>query len=637
MKPIIATCLAILLTLPTMAQRRPIPYPVIPTSQFEMALERGTRTTSGMPGADYWTNYGEYTIEASLDPETKRLTGSETVTYANNSPDNIALLVVHLRQNLHKEGAVRNRPQQLTGGISVSNVVISGTPLNEIERLNEAGYAIDGTLMYIRLPEPLMSGATLTMGMDWSFEVPEAGAPRMGQDGEVFYLAYWYPQIAMYDDLYGWKAEQYMGNGEFYMEFGTYDVSITVPDTWLVAATGTLQNAGEILTDQTRARLDEAGESADVVHVVTEADKAGGSALLDSDSGTHTWNFRAEQVRDFAFGTSDKYVWDATSADVNDLDGDGASDRSMIHSFYRPTEQSWTRSAEFAQYSIEFLSDMFFPYPYPHMTAVEGIIGGGMEFPMMTLIGRSRSERSLFGVTFHEIAHMWFPMVVGQDEKSYTWMDEGLTSFNTTEANIDFWKDSTAWSPDQHSYYRIAGSGFEVEPMRHGDQYPYGTPARGIASYDKPSVALNALRGIVGQEDFMKAYREYANRWKYKHPTPYDLFNTFEDVLGQDLDWFWTSMFFETWTLDHAVKDVESNTDGIFVTLEDRGLSTLPMPVRVTYTDGSVIEKTVPVDVWMEGARETTLTFDPGAIALIEIDPEGYLPDVDRTNNVWRN
>ena len=270
------------------------------------------------------------------------------------------------------------------------------------------------------------------------------------------------------------------------------------------------------------------------------------------------------------------------------------------------------------------------------MTAVEGVIGGGMEFPMMTLIGRDRTERSLFGVTFHEISHMWFPMVVGQDEKSFAWMDEGLTSFNTTEANKAFWQDSTVWNPEKHSYYRLAGSGFEVEPMRHSDQYPYGTPARGVASYNKPAVGLHALRGIVGEEAFMTAYREYADRWQYKHPTPYDLFNTFNDVLDQDLDWFWTTMFYETWTHDLAVGNVEQNSDGVFVTIEDQGLSPMPAVIRVTYEDGSSAEKTIPVTVWLGGAKETTLTFDPGAVKLVEIDPSGHLPDINRENNTWQ-
>lgn len=623
------------LTSTAFAQQRPVPYPVLPTPQFEQALEAGTRSADGTPGPNYWTNRADYDIQATLDPATATLTGAETITYYNNSPDDLTQLVIHLRQNLHAEGAVRNRPQKLTGGVQVSNLTINGAPVAQADRFNDPGYRINGTLMNVTLSDTLAAGEQLDLSLDWSFKVPEAGAPRMGQDGEIFFVAYWYPQIAVYDDLYGWKADQYMGNGEFYMDFGNYDVALTVPAGFVVGATGALQNLEAVLSDSVQVRLARAATGKETVHIVTAEERAAGVSPTVAAADGVTWQFRAENVRDFAFGASGAYLWDATIAEVGDHDGDARPDTSMIHAFYRPDVSSWPRSAEFSQFSIEFLSDKFFPYPYPHMTAVEGVIGGGMEFPMITHIGRSRSEQSLFSVTFHEIGHMWFPMIVAQDEKAYTWMDEGLTSFNTAEARAAFWNDSTQWNPDRQSYYRIAGTGFEVESMRHGDQYPYGTSARGIASYNKPAVALHALRGLVGEQAFMLAYRTYADRWKWKHPTPYDLFNSFEDALGQDLDWFWTPMFFETWTLDQSIKSVEQNSDGVFVTLEDRGLTPMPLPVRVTYEDGSVEEQVVPVEHWLDGAREITLSFNPGTPAKIEIDADMYLPDVDRSNNVW--
>ena len=259
----------------------------------------------------------------------------------------------------------------------------------------------------------------------------------MGQDGEVFYLAYWYPQLAVYDDVSGWKADQYMDNGEFYMDYGSYEVEITVPAGWLVSATGTVQNPEAVLSEQTRARLAQAAQTRETVSIVGEDERQAG--VSTASGGMLTWRFKADDVRDFAFGTSNHYVWDATSANVGDHDGDGQNDTAMIHAFYRPDRSLWKRSAEFAQFSIEHLSQTIMPYPYPHMTTVEGIIGGGMEYPMMTLIGPGRNDRSLFGVTYHEIGHMWFPMIVGQDEKQYTWMDEGLTSFNTNEGAGAFW------------------------------------------------------------------------------------------------------------------------------------------------------------------------------------------------------
>ena len=253
---------------------------------------------------------------------------------------------------------------------------------------------------------------------------------------------------------------------------------------------------------------------------------------------------------------------------------------------------------------------------------------------MITLIGGTRNDASLFGVTFHEIGHMWFPMIVGQDEKQYTWMDEGLTSFNTNEAESSFWR-TDAWRLDEQGYYNIAGSGREAPPMRHADEYPLNSPARGIASYSKPAVALHALRGLVGQKRFMEAYREYAHRWAYKHPQPYDLFNTFEEVLGEDLDWFWISLLYNTWTLDHAIESVEQQSDAVVVTIADKGLVPMPAPVRLTYADGTIVEERVPVEHWLSDETKTTLRFEPGTVSRVEIDPEQYLPDVDRTNNTW--
>jgi len=294
----------------------------------------------------------------------------------------------------------------------------------------------------------------------------------------------------------------------------------------------------------------------------------------------------------------------------------------------------WPRSAEFARFTIEFMSDMILPYPYPHMTTAEGVIGGGMEFPMITHIGGGRNDQSLFGVTFHEIGHMWFPMIIAQDEKENSWMEEGLTSFNTAEGSAKFWNQNS-WVPERQGYYRIAGTGDEVEPMRHGDQYPLDGSARGLASYNKPAVALNALRGIAGQDRFMEAYREYANRWAFKHPQPYDLFNTFNDVLGKDYDWFWTTMFFETWTLDQAIAKVEESNVGVVVTVDDLGLSAFPAVVSVTYSNGDVATASIPVSEWHSGSRSAKLTFKAGSITRVEIDRDQFFPDVDRSNNVW--
>ncbi len=614
---------------PALSQdRRPIPYPIIPTEAFDAAVERGSRTTDGRPGEQYWTNKASYRIEAELNPDTRMLEGRQTVVYSNNSPFVLDRIYVHLYQNLHEEGAIRNRPQQVTGGVEMQSVSVNGAQVEEVSE--GPGYATSGTLMVVRLEEAIGTGGEVELGFRWQFEVPEAGAPRMGQDGEVFYLGYWYPQIAVFDDVVGWSVDPYLGEGEFYMGFADYDVSITVPDGWLISATGELTNAGDVLSEQTLQRLASRGADGSVVHVVTQRDLEEGTATKPND-GTSTWHFRADNVRDFAFGTSNHYVWDSAIAT---LPGGGTTD---IHSLYRPQFEAWADAAEFGVFSIEFMSRHFMDYPWPHMSIVEGIIGGGMEYPMITLIGSNRTPRSLFGTTLHEIVHMWFPMLVNQNEKAFTWMDEGLTSFLSAEGTAEFWGDEEVFAPQRQFYYRIAGMDIEVEPVRHADRFPIGLPSRSVAHYSKPAVAFNTLRHVIGEDVFWRAVREYGDRWTYRHPYPYDMFNTFNDVAGENLDWFWRTMFYETWTHDLALRDVDASESVVRVVVEDRGLAPMPAAVRVTYDDGMMIEQMIPVDVWLEGERIVDLEFQGGQLERVEIDPDWHLPDVDRTNNVWES
>ncbi len=614
---------------PAVAQdERPIPYPIDLPPMFERALNLETRTLTGEPGPAYWTNTASYEIDVTLSPETRTLRGSQTITYENNSPDDLRQLYVHLRQNLHREGTIRNRKVEVTGGMQVSGVSVQGKPLIEQPGRGAAGYRVDATVMRIDLPEPLAAGESVELEMQWSFVVPR-NAPRMGTeaDNDVFYLGYWYPQMAVYNDLEGWRAEPYQGNGEFYMGFADYDVNITVPEGWLVAATGELQNPDEVLSETVRERLDEAAHTQDIVSIVGEDERQPGTSTTTSDTGLLTWHFSTENMRDFAFGASDRYVWDATSADTGE-------DTTMIHALYRPGTASWDRAAEFAQFSVEHLSDYFTPYPWPHMTSVEGVVPGGMEYPMITIMGGDRTDETLFSVTYHEIAHMWFPMLVSQDEKTYTWMDEGPVSFATNEGRVAFF-DQDSWDPLRQEYYQIAGSGLEVKPMRHGDEYPHGTRARIVAGYNKPAVAFHALRGLVGQDAFQEAFRTYIERWTYKHPEPWDLFHTFNEVLNKDIDWFWRSLFFETWTLQHALGDVVETDEYVEVTVIDEDRMPMPAPVRVTYTDGSTEEKTAPVDPWLEGETSQSLEFPAGEVQRVEIDPERFLPHLDRTALVW--
>lgn len=621
---------------------RPIPYPVFETPAFARAVARGTRTRTGEPGPRYWQQFAEYSLAAELDPISALLRGTGRIRYHNRSPDSLTKLVVHLYQNLHAPDARRNRRVPVTTGVSLSRVVVNGQPFDALEITDSTGvgYRVDGTVMWLQLPRAIPAGATTDLEFAWSFTVPPVGAPRMGRDEGVFHLAYWYPQMAVYDDLDGWDTDQYMSLAEFYMGYADYDVSLTVPAGWIVSATGDLVNATEVLPTPVRQRLARARSSGEIVHVVSADERAAG---VSTAAGPQlSWRFRARNVRDFVWNASNRYVWDATRAVVRDNNGDGREDTVMVHALYRPGVPTWDRAAEFGRHSISFLSRALWPYPWPHMTSVEGIISGGMEFPMITLLGRNsrhpqgwQDSLSLHSVTIHEYGHMWYPMLVGSNERRYTWQDEGLTVFNQLEGMEDFFPRIERESLRRDRYLPLARAGSDVELMRHGDLYPTEL-SRVVAGYDKPAKVLHALRALLGEDVFWNAYRQYSRSWTNRHPQPWDFFNTFENVAGRDLDWFWRTWFYETWALDQAIAAVTPSGGSLLVIIADRGLAPMPVRLAITRTDGRVDRLDVPVDVWLSGRRRHSAVISDGnSVRSIEIDPERFFPDIDRTNQTW--
>jgi hypothetical protein len=607
---------------------------------FERAIAGGTRLRTGAPGPRYWQQWSEYRLSGELNPVSKRLNGRGTVTYHNRSPDTLATLYVHLLGNLFSPRSRHNtNVPWAVEGVELSRVAAQGKDLSRTESdAPGAGYSVDGTIMQLRLAKPLAPGASAELAFDWRLRIPPDGAPRGGQDGEVWFLSYWYPQMAVYDDVNGWQIDQYLGNAEFYMGYGNYDVSLTVPEGWLVTGTGKLLNPEEVLSEQTRARLDSAAQASSVVHVVGEDDRSPGKSTATGKEGKLTWHFQAENVRDFAWGTSSKYLWDAAPALAGDADADGTADTALVQAFYRPEMRTshWDESVRYGKHALEFFSNYLWPYPYPHMSAVDGPNScGGMEYPMMTCIGGQWDTLNMYEVVNHEVGHMWFPMMVGSDEKRHAWMDEGITQFIQSQGMADFFKGYDDEAQNRAPYLSVAESGSEVELMRHGDRYPsYTTYAS--ATYYKMATVMVALRGVLGKETFSRALKEYGRRWEFKHPTPYDLFATFEDVSGQDLSWFWRTWFFETWKLDQGIDTVSTAGDSLEVVVSNRGRAPMPIHLVVTRTTGTADSVSVPANVWFDGTKRTTVRVarEPG-VKSIELDPRHDFPDLDRGNQIW--
>lgn len=623
---------------------RPVPNSIsgeIPNS-FYNAVENNTRTFSGKPGPEYWQQQSDYEIDVEILPEKKKLIGSSTITYYNNSPDTLKQIYLELSQNLHKAGVPRSGNAEITGGVNLHSFSYDGQALQPIQRQNHSGYYINGTMMAVIPDEPLLPGSSVQMQSEWDFTIPQQGADgRMGYDSDdLIYIAYWYPKVRMYDDVIGWFTDLFLGNAEFYNEFGNFNVDITAPEQWIIAATGELTNAQDVLQDSIYQRLQQAYRSDSTMNVVSEDDF--GNVTTTEKDGTLTWNFTAADVNDFAFSVTKESIWDATRTPVGDRNGDGNGDYAKINSFYRSSALLWQQEARYAQHSIKFLSEFTgLSYPWPHMTSVEGggIIGGGMEFPMMTLMGsyQGRSPMSLYAVTAHELAHMWVPMQVASNERRYAWMDEGTTTFNENQAKKAFYPNNP--NPDLtdfRSYLGITFTDLEGEIMRRSD-YHYSGAAYSVASYPKLASVLVALRGLLGEETFMKAYHTFMERWQFKHPYPWDLFNTFEDVSGRELDWFWRSWYYETWTLDQAVAEVTEVENGTRIVIQDYGQIPMPAEVEITLANGDIITRIIDVETWLKGATSVIFNIDTNsAVTKVRIDPEHKFPDTDRSNNVWK-
>ncbi|MDR9410852.1 MAG: hypothetical protein RI573_18550, partial [Balneolaceae bacterium] len=345
---------------------RPLPYPVQPPASYQMAVNNGTRTESGEPGENYWQNYSYYTLHAEIDPESNMLYGNSQVTFDNNSPHSQRVIVVELAQNLHKAGTPKNEYVEITGGMDLSRISVDGTEIEETNIYSrwtqeEAGYILDGTHLYIYPEEPLESGDSIDFGFEWSFEIPEHGAAgdgsgRMGRSREnLFYIAYWYPQIAVYDDVIGWYNDPFLGKAEFYHGFADYDVTITAPEDWLVMSTGEFVNPENTLSEETLERYRKAGESDEVITIADfdELDEA----TLDSEDDKLTWRFQAYNIIDVAFSATLESKWESARTKAGDVDGDGEMDYTRINTFYREPAKFWTDQTKYAQHSIEFLAE----------------------------------------------------------------------------------------------------------------------------------------------------------------------------------------------------------------------------------------------------------------------------------------
>ncbi|MSR36198.1 MAG: M1 family peptidase [Gemmatimonadetes bacterium] len=588
------------------------------------------RTGSGRPGPQYWQQRVDYRIDATLDVAKNEIAGRETVHYQNNSPDRLDYLWMHVEQNICA-------PSSVTSKLNQPPLVFQGTAFDfsckgfaggfTLERISVAGRSItpvvDGTIMRVDLPSALAPGASLDLDIVWRFPMPEYGAGRMGRDGQLWEVAQWYPRVAVYDDVRGWNHEPYLGAGEFYLEYGRFDVALTVPASYVVAATGRLLNPEQVLTPAQRERLARAATSETPVAIIG-ATEVGTPASRPAASGTLTWRFAADSVRDFAFAAAPNWRWDASGYQ-------GV----MINTLYRTSAPLWAaESNKMARAAIAHFSEQWLRYPYPHATTVEGPIEG-MEYPMLTFVPKGLSREDLQWTLSHEFGHEWFPMIVGANERLYPWMDEGFNTFIDIEGAEKYfagtpYADTVGLNP-MHLYAAHGVPGDEqpliARPIEVRDLFWSG--------YRKPALMLQLLRlEVLGRERFDFAFREYTRAWAFKHPTPADFFRVMRDASGQELDWFWRGWIYSTARLDQSVDSIATRADGgSEIHLSNRGTMVMPAELELTYADGTTEVVRLPVDMWNLGRGFAYRVPGTRIVRSALLDPREVYPDIERANN----
>ncbi len=606
------------------------PVPLPPPTAF--------RRADGRPGVAYWQQRVDYRLRVVLDTSRHRLDGTASIGYTNNSPDTLTRLWLQLDQNLFRSGSTgsalvppENRfgGRGFAGGIEIGRVALgssTGRGRGGEPGAQPIAWRVEDTRMRVDLPRPLAPHGTVRLDIDYGFDVPTHGADRMGRDGRLYEIAQWFPRVSVYDDIRGWNTAPYLGRGEFYLEYGDIEYQVTLPAGYIVAGSGTLENPTEVLTPRQRLRLAAAVRSDTISHIVTEEELASGSAR-PSQVGTLTWRFKAVNVRDVAWAASPAYLWDATG-------WRGI----LVQAFYRPSALPvWQHAADMSRFSIREYSTRWFHYPYPQISAVEGPVFG-MEYPMLAMEGVAESREDLYNVVTHEIGHMWFPMIVGSDERTHAWMDEGLTMFMNTFSEEEYFRRNDAEARRAQRTFVLANDQLTTaQPiLTPPDRFQTDTNLGSLA-YFKPALALRFLREkVLSPEVFDEALREYTARWAFKHPQPADFFRTIEDVSGRRLDWFWRGWFFTTAALDQAVESVTNEAGAVTVVLTNPGQQVAPAEIQLTFADGTTLRLRYPVEIWYRGDRYAARVATDKVVVAVALNPDGLVPDIHPGNDSWQ-
>jgi hypothetical protein len=613
LKPFSLAALLCLFFIETNAQTLTIPDGIAKTYQ------NGTRNKNGQPGKKYWQNYGRYNIAVTINPPDRIIKGAEQITYINNSPDELKSLNMKLIMNHHRT------PNNLQAGITVDNITANGT---KVAWDNDVAIT---TNQLIELPKALASNDSVKLDITWHFQLSDGTrGDREGYiDSTTFYLAYFYPRVAVYDDYKGWDTQPHNGGLEFYNDFNDYTLSVTVPKNYIVWSTGTLQNPNAVLQPKYAKMLEQSFSSDSTIHIATPADLTAKSITAQNDQ--NTWIWKANNITDVTFGMSDHYNWDAASTFVDDKTGRRAS----VQAAFPDASQDFYHSVQNSRYALAWFSKNWpgVPYPFEKSTAFQGT--ADMEYPMM--VNDSHAEDLGFAqlVQDHEQAHTYFPFYMGINESYYAFMDEGWAT--TLEYLIGIEEKGKKAADEFYKKFRVES----WARRSHDKEMPIITPSpettygAGDNFYGKPSLSYLALKDMLGDALFKKALHTYMANWNGKHPIPWDYFNSMNTGSGQNLNWFFYNWFYTSGYIDLELKEATAVGGDYKLLINNIGGFYAPFDVVVNYDDGTTETKHQTAEVWKKDGKQISINVKTtGAVKSIVLDG-GIFMDATENNNKW--
>ncbi|MGN6601785.1 MAG: M1 family metallopeptidase [Ginsengibacter sp.] len=600
-------------------------------TNIQKAYEKGTRSTTGKPGKNYWENHANYDIQVNFDPATQLLRGHETITYENNSPDTLKRMIFRLYPDLYKKGVYRQShiaPKDLNDGVQIESFKIGNEQINNFD--NRPNAYRENILLIIKPDQVILPHSKVNCEISWNYKVNTGSAVRTGMiDSTSYFIAYFFPRIAVYDDVDGWDTWSYNGSQEFYNDFGNFNVEVNVPKNYVVWATGDRMNLGDNLSEPILAKYKKASVSDQIIHVIDSTDYSKKDVFKSNAKGQ--WKFSAKNVTDFAFALSDHYLWYVSSVLVDSTTGR----RSLAEAAFNPIHEDYFDVANQAHQTLYYTSHFYpkYPFPFNHETVIDGT--DQMEYPMMVNDNPTRTHKDAVQLTTHEIFHSYFPFYMGINETQYAWMDEGWATIGESVISPKMGEPEDEGIFSKTRFEKVSGTDEQIPLITNTKVY--GGLAYLANSYGKGGVCYYVLQDLLGDKLYFKALHHYIKDWHGKHPTPYDFFYSFNDGSGKNLNWFWERWFFGWQYPDLAIQKVETKGNGTQITIANKGGLPVPVYLSIKFKNGKKLIEKKTSEAWKNNEKNTIFMIKEPLSSIREIKlGNEFIPDKSEENNIWK-